>query len=184
MSRLRTLVAFSVCGALTANGAIAGGPFSFSNPNKLSDTFMVMTVAYALGLSSTEDNFDGAIELATSIAGAQLVAEGIKGLELERRPNGSDWKSFPSGHSAAAFSSAMFVHRRYGWKPAIIPYAMAAVTGWGRVRADAHYWHDILGGAAVSALFTWIVVDKYDVAQNITVAATPDNIHVGFKTEF
>lgn len=122
MSRLRTLVAFSVCGALTANGAIAGGPFSFSNPNKLSDTFMVMTVAYALGLSSTEDNFDGAIELATSIAGAQIITEGIKGLELERRPNGSDWKSFPSGHSAAAFSSAMFVHRRYGWKPAIIPY--------------------------------------------------------------
>lgn len=184
MSKLQKIITFSVCGTLIANSAMAGGPFSLSNPNKLSDLFMVMTATYALGISSTEDNFDGAIQLVTSVLGAQLATEGIKALELERRPNGSDYKSFPSGHSAAAFSSAMFVHKRYGWKRAIIPYALAAATGWGRVAADAHYWHDVLGGAAVSALFTWLLVDKYEPAQKFTVSATPDEVHVGFKTTF
>lgn len=160
MAKITPLIIYSVCTIFITSNAFAGGPFSLSKPNKLSDLFMVMTAAYALGLSSTEDNFDGTIELATSVLGAQLATEGIKSLEIERRPNGSDWKSFPSGHATAAFSSAMFVHRRYGWKPALVPYAMAAVTGWGRVAADAHYWHDVLAGAAVSALFTWIAVDN------------------------
>ena len=181
MSKFKTLVVASVCSALAINSANAG---PFSSPNKFSDLFMVMSAAYALGISSTEDNFDGTIELLTSILGAQLATEGIKSLELERRPNGSDWKSFPSGHATAAFSSAMFVHKRYGWKTAIVPYAMAAVTGWGRVQADAHYWHDVLAGAAVSALFTWIVVDKYDVGNNITASVSPDNVHLGFRTAF
>lgn len=181
MSKFKTLVVASVCSALAINSANAG---PFSSPNKFSDLFMVMSAAYALGISSTEDNFDGTIELLTSILGAQLATEGIKSLELERRPNGSDWKSFPSGHATAAFSSAMFVHKRYGWKTAIVPYAMAAVTGWGRVHADAHYWHDVLAGAAVSALFTWIVVDKYDVGNNITASVSPDNVHLGFRTVF
>lgn len=181
MSKFKTLVVASVCSALAINSANAG---PFSSPNKFSDLFMVMSAAYALGISSTEDNFDGTIELLTSILGAQLATEGIKSLELERRPNGSDWKSFPSGHATAAFSSAMFVHKRYGWKTAIVPYAMAAVTGWGRVQADAHYWHDVLAGAAVSALFTWIIVDKYDVGNNITASVSPDNVHLGFRTVF
>lgn len=181
MSKFKTLVVASVCSALAINSANAG---PFSSPNKFSDLFMVMSAAYALGISSTEDNFDGTIELLTSILGAQLATEGIKSLELERRPNGSDWKSLPSGHATAAFSSAMFVHKRYGWKTAIVPYAMAAVTGWGRVQADAHYWHDVLAGAAVSALFTWIIVDKYDVGNNITASVSPDNVHLGFRTAF
>ncbi len=184
MSKFKKITATSVCFALIASNVSAGGPFSFSRPNKLSDLFMVMTATYALGMTSREQNFDGTIELGLSVLGAQLATEGIKSLELERRPNGSDYKSFPSGHAAAAFSSAMFVHRRYGWKSAIVPYAMAGITGWGRVAADAHYWHDVLGGAAVSALFTWLVVDKYEPAQNFTVSASPDEVHVGFKTEF
>lgn len=184
MAKITPLIIYSVCTIFITSNAFAGGPFSLSKPNKLSDMFMVMTAAYALGLSSTEDNFDGTIELATSVLGAQLATEGIKSLEIERRPNGSDWKSFPSGHATAAFSSAMFVHRRYGWKPALVPYAMAAVTGWGRVAADAHYWHDVLAGAAVSALFTWIAVDKYIPTQNVSVSAAPGDIHVGFQTSF
>lgn len=182
MPRLRTLVTISVCGALTANNAIAGGPFS--NTNKFGDLFLVMTAAYALGMSSTEDNFDGTIELGASILSAQLAAEGIKALELEERPNGSDRKSLPSGHAAGAFSSAMFVHKRYGWKPAIIPYAMATITGWSRVQADAHYWHDVLAGAAISALFTWAIVDKYDPNQNVTLSTSSDNVRIGFQTTF
>jgi membrane-associated phospholipid phosphatase len=181
MSRLRTLAIISVCGALITSETIAN---PFSNVGKLGDMLMVMTPAYALGLTASEDNFDGALQLITSVAAAQLAAEGIKALELEERPNGSDRKSFPSGHATAAFSGAMFVHKRYGWKRAIIPYIMAGVTGWARVEADAHYWQDVLGGAAVAALFTWAFVDKYDTGSYVAISADTNGAKVNFSKKF
>ena len=67
-------------------------------------------------------------------------------------------------------------------KLTLSPYAMALVTGWSRVHARAHYWHDVLGGAAVSALFTWLLVGKYD--NNVTVAADGDGFKLGFRMQF
>ena len=180
MSKLRTFAILSVGATLTLSNSAFAGPFT--DPNKLGDLMMAMAPAYALGMTVMEKDWDGTIQLAESIVAAQLLTEGIKMLEIEQRPNGSDWKSFPSGHSAGAFSAAMFVHKRYGWKPALIPYAMALVTGWSRVHARAHYWHDVLGGAAVSALFTWVLVGKYD--NKITVAADGDGFKLGFRTTF
>ena len=179
MSKLRTFAIFSVGATLTLSNSAFAGPFT--DPNKLGDLMMVMAPAYALGMTVMEKDWDGTIQLAESIVAAQLLTEGIKMLEIEQRPNGSDWKSLPSGHSAGVFSGAMFVHKRYGWKPALIPYAMALVTGWSRVHARAHYWHDVLAGAAVSALFTWLLVDKY---QGLEVSADPENFRLGFRIKF
>ena len=159
----------------------AGGPFS--NKNTLGDIMMVMSPAYALGMTVMAKDWEGALQLGESILAAQLASEGIKALELEERPNGSDRKSLPSGHAAGAFSGAMFVHKRYGWKPALIPYGMSLITGWSRVEAGAHYWHNVLAGAAVSALFTWILVDKY-IPEEVSVGVDTDGVRIGFKTNF
>jgi len=161
--------------------ANAGGPFT--NKNKLGDVMMVMSPAYALGMTVMARDWTGSLQLAESVLAAQVASEGIKALELERRPNGNDRKSLPSGHAAGAFSGAMFVHKRYGWKPALVPYGMSLIAGWSRVEARAHYWHDVLAGAAVSALFTWVLVDKY-IPAGVNVGVDPDGVHVGFKTEF
>ena len=179
MSKLRTFAILSVGTTLTLSNSAFAGPFT--DPNKLGDLMMAMAPAYALGMTVTEKDWVGTLQLAESIVAAQLLTEGIKMLEIEQRPNGSDWKSFPSGHSAGAFSAAMFVHKRYGWKPALIPYAMALVTGWSRVHVRAHYWHDVLAGAAVSALFTWLLVDKY---QGLEVSADTENFRLGFRIKF
>lgn len=161
--------------------SVHAGPFS--SKQKLGDLMMVMSPAYAFGMTVMANDWAGSLQLAESVAISQVVSEGIKSLELEERPNGSDKKSFPSGHSAGAFSGAMFVHKRYGWKPALIPYAMGLVTGWSRVHAQAHYWHDVLAGAAVSALFTWILVDEY-LPSGVSVAADTNSVRVGYSTKF
>ena len=173
---LSIITLFIVCGK-----ASAGGPFT--NKNKLGDVMMVMSPAYAFGMTVMAQDWPGSLQLGESVLAAQLASEGIKALELERRPNGNDRKSLPSGHAAGAFSGAMFVHKRYGWKPALVPYGMSLIAGWSRVEARAHYWHDVVAGAAVSALFTWVLVDKY-VPAGVCVGADPDGIRVGFKTEF
>lgn len=180
MSKRRTFAILSVGVTLTLSNTANAGPFT--DINKLGDLMMAMAPAYALGMTVMEKDWIGTLQLAGSITAAQVATESIKMLEIEQRPNGSDWKSFPSGHSAGAFSAAMFVHKRYGWRPAIIPYAMSVITGWSRVHARAHYWHDVLGGAAVSALFTWLLVGKYD--NRVTVAADGDGLKLGFRTVF
>lgn len=157
------------------------GPFT--NKNKLGDLMMVMSPAYALGMTVMADDPDGTLQLIESVAAAQLASEGIKALGIERRPNGADRKSFPSGHAAGAFSGAMFVHKRYGWKPALVPYAMSAVAGWSRVQARAHYWHDVAAGAAVSAFFTWVLVDKH-MPKGLDISADTDSVRVGYSTTF
>ena len=144
---------------------------------------LVMSPTYALGMTMMAQDYQGTLQLAESIALAQVASEGIKALELEERPNKSDKKSFPSGHAVGAFSGAMFVHKRYGWKPALMPYAMSVIAGWSRVRARAHYWHDVAAGAAVSALFTWILVDEY-MPKGTTVDVDDKSVRLGFNTQF
>lgn len=156
------------------------GPFS--DPNKLGDLMMAMGAGYALGMTVQAKDFVGTLQFAESVIFAQGVTEVLKRTVLEERPNGSDNFSFPSGHAAGAFSSAMFVHKRYGWKSALLPYAMAITTGWSRVHARAHYWHDVLAGALVSALVTWCVVDTYDT--KITVSADTLGFNLSFKKVF
>ena len=151
---------------------------------RIGDLLMVITPAYALGMTSRENNFDGTIQFIKSFAATQLVTEGIKAFELEERPNGSNRRSFPSGHTAAAFSGAMFIHKRYGWQPAVIPYIMAGATGWTRVHAKMHYWHDVFAGAAVAALCTWTLVDKYNTGSYITVSADTTGATLNFSTQF
>ena len=144
---------------------------------------LVMTPAYALGLSMMAKDYRGTIELGESILAGQIASEGIKALNLERRPNKKDKKSFPSGHAVGAFSSAMYVHKRYGIRYAITPYVMSIFTGYTRVKTRAHYWHDVAAGAAISALFTWVLVGKY-VPENVEVAADTNSVHLGFSTQF
>lgn len=156
------------------------GPFT--DPNKIGDLMMTMGAGYAIGMTMQAKDYMGALQFAESVLVAQGITEILKRTVREERPNGSDDLSFPSGHSAGAFSSAMFVHKRYGWKPALVPYAMALVTGWSRVRAKAHYWHDVLAGAAVSALTTWCVVDSYDAKVN--VSANTDEVNLSFRIFF
>jgi membrane-associated phospholipid phosphatase len=170
----------SAVSALLLSRQLAAGPFS--DIGRMGDLLMVMTPAYAWGMTMMEKDYAGTIQLGKQLLATQAAVEGIKMMKLEKRPSGGDMRSFPSGHAAGVFSGAMFVHKRYGWKPALIPYGMAIATGWTRVRVKAHYWHDVLAGAAVSALFTWAFVDRYDCG--VSANAGPGEVGLSFKASF
>lgn len=153
---------------------------------KIGDLGQVMSLAYALGMTAMEEDRRGTTQLGALVLATQLTVEGIKALELEERPNGNGWKSFPSGHATGAFSGAMFVHKRYGWKPALTPYVLSLITSWSRVKVKAHYAHDTIAGAAIVALFTWGIVDEYSPPHgtDIEVNAGADSISIGFRRRF
>ena len=113
---------------------------------------------------------------ATAYTALTIAAGSLKLVISERRPDGSDYKSFPSGHAARAFMGAELVRSEYGCKWGIGAYAVA--TG---VAGDHHYLHDVAAGAAIGVLSArlayWLLPyerrlmgwDKSDV----TVSALP-----------
>lgn len=89
---------------------------------------------------------------ATSYAALTAVAGGMKLTVSERRPDGSDTRSFPSGHAARAFAGAELVRSEYGWPWGVAAYAVATGVSVLRVTGDHHYAHDVLAGAAIGVL--------------------------------
>jgi len=65
-----------------------------------------------------------------------------------RRPGGGGY-SFPSGHTAAAFSVAPVISHYFGPWLGIPAYAMATFTALGRMEDRRHYLTDVIFGAAV-----------------------------------
>jgi membrane-associated phospholipid phosphatase len=130
------------------------------------DYLMVLIPAYAAGYSYyKERQFNGILRLGLSLGTTQLASEGLKRITNKKRPNwkeGDAKRSFPSGHAAAAFSGAMFLHARYSFKEAAVPYLLAAWTAYGRVARDKHHVEDVIGSAALSGLFTFVFVRPYE----------------------
>lgn len=117
--------------------------------------------------------------------GAQLTTEIIKTrIVHEERPNGLNDESFPSGHASGAFSAPMFIHKRYGWKQSLIPYGLAIFTGFSRVHTRMHYTHDVLAGAAVSALFTWMFVSPADTNVHVWPVFSSESAGVRASVQF
>lgn len=81
-----------------------------------------------------------------------LGVRGVKPLVGRLRPDGSDHRSFPSGHTATAFMTAAMLQHEYGWKSpwfSIGGYTVAAVTGLSRICNNRHWLSDVVTGAGV-----------------------------------
>ncbi len=85
------------------------------------------------------------------------VVNSIKYTAHVQRPDGSNYKSFPSGHTATAFMTAMMMHKEYGDRSpwySISAFTVAAVTGVSRQLNNRHWVSDVLAGAGIGILST------------------------------
>lgn len=93
------------------------------------------------------------------------------------RPDGSNDKSFPSGHTAQAFLGAVMIQREYGdksiWYP-VAAYTVATSVGVLRVLNNRHYTSDVLVGAGIGMLSAHIAywTHQYKWNKNIVVMPT------------
>lgn len=110
-----------------------------------------------IGTLVAEDK-EGAILFTKSLATTVIATSALKDTAEKFRPRGSSTKSFPSGHTSAAFSGASFIDTRYGHEFGIPAYALAAYTGYSRIVADAHHVDDVVAGASVALFSNWFWV--------------------------
>ncbi len=109
----------------------------------------------AAGLSYMHDDTAGVVELLKSEAVTLGMVGVLKSTVHETRPDGSDNKSFPSGHAAVAFSAAQYMQMKGGWEYGLPAYLAASYVGYSRVETNKHYWKDVAAGAATGMLTTY-----------------------------
>ena len=117
-------------------------------------------VVAAIGAPVVQGDWNGALQAGGSMAAATLVSTGLKEAFPETRPDGSDRKSFPSGHASISFAAAATLQNRYGWEAGIPAQLAALFVGVARVKANKHHWYDVAAGAAIGETAGFLIPNR------------------------
>ena len=142
--------------------------------SNLDDYLVFLPAAGVYGLNwagvKGKNNFiDRSLIYLVSVSLAAATNAIIKGSTDVLRPDGSDYNSFPSNHTALAFVSATFLHMEYKdqsiWY-GIAGYSIATATGMLRMLNNEHWMSDVLVGAGIGILTTKVSYLLYPLVKN------------------
>ena len=159
--------------------------FSFlsakSNTELLGDVLAFAIPATAYGTTLYTQDTQGQEEFYKAYGSTLGTAVALKYMVNEERPDKSNNRSFPSGHTASAISGATFIHKKYGFKYAVLPYLGAIYTGYSRVHSDKHFTHDVLAGALIGGIASWYFVSPY---KNVDIQPMVGTTYQGIKIAY
>ncbi len=120
-----------------------------------------------------------------AIGTAYILKSTVDKKRPDFNPNNPRYDSFPSGHTTSAFVSAAFMERRYGWKVGIPAYALAGWVGFSRVYAERHDWWDVLGGATIGTVSSYLFTKAYNNPNlNVGLNIAPEQCQIGLSYRF
>ncbi len=134
--------------------------------------FAPVVMVYGLnlvGVSGKNTFVDRTALLGLSAGILGVTAFGTKHFTHRLRPNGSDYFSFPSGHTATAFMGAEFLAQEYSNKSpvyTVIGYSFAVTTGVFRMYNRDHWFSDVVAGAGVGIISTKLSYLVYPYIRN------------------
>jgi membrane-associated phospholipid phosphatase len=157
---------------LRAGNIIGGKEFQFG----------ASVTALAIGKISGNQRVS---DVASKVLRAQIMAQTVTGVmkyaAQRQRPDGSDTRSFPSGHTSVSFASATVLQRELGWKVGIPAYAVATYVGMARIEKQKHFLSDVAFGAAIGILSgRTITIGGGEKRFAVTPAVTPGGAAVNF----
>lgn len=122
-----------------------------------------VAMAIYAGIGTDKELLKDAVYIGTSVAEAVVLTYGIKHVIDRERPydrypgrvhpySTESSSSFPSNHTAAAFSLATSLSIKYPKWYVIAPSALwACSVGFSRINEGVHYPSDVIAGAAIGA---------------------------------
>jgi membrane-associated phospholipid phosphatase len=150
-----------------------------------SDIGVYGLTAVAIGLPLVKSDIPGTIQAVGSIGAAKLVTYGLKEAFPEWRPDRSDRKSFPSGHTSSAFAAASTLFNREGPTVGIPALAVASFVGLARVEADKHHWYDVVVGAGIGSAAGFLITrDRKDKVAMLTPWGDTKGAGISFAMRF
>jgi len=171
---------------------LTASPSFASNKTKteeVGDIVQLLLPAIALGYSTSINDTEGTIQFLKGFASAGVTTGILKNTVGASRPNRSpdtEGKSFPSGHTTAAFSGASFLYTRYGPEVGIPAYAAAAFVGYSRIYGKKHYFRDVTAGALIAIGWNSAFTTPYLKTETYALSFTPQpdggkiNLHMIF----
>jgi len=164
---------------------LLGGHQTYSNVGQ--DVLIVTAVlSGALFPGEGRNTWDEIWTQGEAFLASSLTVATLKTLVARPRPGatpgtGNGSGSFPSGHSAAAFTSATLIERNSGLLAGLPAYGLAAFTAFERVEAGRHYPSDVLAGAAIGCLSAGIMDSlHWGSGPGRGIARTAPNLTIGF----
>lgn len=128
----------------------------------LGDTLRWVIPGAGLAATVALQDWKGSKQWLYSLGTSQITTELLKTVINVRRPyGGPSLRSWPSGHASITFAGSAFIQQRYGWRYALPAYAGAVYTGWSRVHLGRHRWDEVVGGAAVGMLSSYLFTTPY-----------------------
>lgn len=142
--------------------ALSASPLAASEKGwrTASDVGVYSLIALSIGVPLAEGDKHGAFQAAGSFAATSLLTEGLKEAFPKTRPDGSDRKSFPSGHTSRSFAAAATLYNRQGQAIGIPAFAVAGFVGLARVEGNKHFWSDVAAGAALGTVTGLLITRK------------------------
>lgn len=184
--RLRRGVAVFMAGALFLFPALAQ-PAGNRTVTRAGDILRFALPAAAAGISLYKDDYRGLAQFAVAYGATVGIAYGLKQVVHERRPDGSDFHSFPSDSAASAQAASAYLWHRYGWKYGLPAFGLAVFTGYSRVQARKHHWYDVAASDVVALGVNYVVVSRYHRSYDsyrFSAGASPDGFSVNFAMNF
>lgn len=140
------------------NLAVHDGIAKFnSRPIHFDDYVQYLPVATYLGLCATKAKAKHTVPERIAVGVVAYISmtaltNGIKYTVREQRPDSGARNSFPSGHTATAFTGAELVRAEYGWGYGIAAYTVATGVAFMRLYNNRHWLNDVLAGAGVGII--------------------------------
>src|SRR5574344_180794 len=120
--------------------------------------YLPVATVYALnlcGIKGEHSMRDYTVIAVTSLVMESVTTEILKRSIYEKRPDETDNRSFPSGHTAMAFMGAELLRHEYRdvspWI-GVAGYAVATGTGFLRIYNNRHWLTDVIAGAGIGIL--------------------------------
>lgn len=128
------------------------------------------------GITLLKKDRRGSAQLVVETALTVGTAYALKQFVRERRPDGSDYQSFPSDTTALAASGSSFLWGRYGWEYGLPATALTQFVSYSRIQARQHRWYDTLASSAMAAGYGYVVTTPFKRRYNIDtmLEASPD----------
>jgi membrane-associated phospholipid phosphatase len=146
------------------------------------DVLQFVLPATAGGLTLGYHDGKGALQLGESLVVTLGVTYALKYGIDERRPNGGS-QSFPSAHTSVSFCAAEFMRKRYGWEYGVPAYAAASFVAYSRVEAREHHPQDVVAGAGIGILSSYILTKPYK-GWNVSVQGDTKSFGVRLTRHF
>ncbi|MGD8779985.1 MAG: phosphatase PAP2 family protein [Ignavibacteria bacterium] len=154
----------------------------------------------------TQKNYKDVFLFRKSLIYTYTLTEYIKSFVYRKRPDETDSRSFISGHTSTTFAAATYLYLELddffdGWDvtrrndvlknvlkvgSTTVLYGWASFVGYSRLRDKKHYLSDVISGAIVGSLISYIVYtihreDEPGLFNNFNLISNNEDVALSFR---